>query len=171
MKTAFVAAILSIVSIQAFAAGKTTIEITVNQALDARNALSALDAYQDTDSAGKQVTKKYKFSVPARVAMAQDLWALNLVYTAAMAQRNALISDAQLKPNAPIPATLTANINKIGDQKQSLEIVALSEDDLDLSANPIPPATLAALTPLMADSLSAVSNSPLPKKATHPSDD
>lgn len=170
MKYAMITVLFSMTAFQAFAADKSTISITVNQAIDARAALSSLDTYQDTDPAGKQIVKKYKFSVDTRVKIAEDLWALSLVYSAAMAQKNAIVDDADLKPGTAIPAYITAEINKIGEQKQSLEVEALLIDELNLSMNPIPPGVLAALTPLFTGP-SAVTSGPFSPNPAHQSDD
>jgi hypothetical protein len=137
------------------ASGTVTVKMSINQVIGLQKAISGLDSYTDTDATGKPVTKRYMFSVPTRIILAQDSAALNLISSAVQAQQTTLLSDISggagyLKPGSPETAKFNLESLKLGEQQEPVELDTLTEADLGLERNPIPTGVLAALTPIIA---------------------
>lgn len=127
--------------------------LTLQQAIDVRAALLALDNYQAQDKDGRAIALPYKFSGPTRMAIARNLARANEAYQALQTANNALVAQfsggAQQVPADKMSA-YTTEINKVLQGPADVgAMVKISEADLDLATNPIPGSVLAALVPIL----------------------
>jgi hypothetical protein len=132
-----------------------SITLSVNQIIGLQNALSQLDQpYQDTDPAGKAVSKRYRFELNTRIIFARNLAVLTVIINGIQEQRQQILQDALPPSDKKASAKnseLQTKLFKLGDLKESLQLNLLSIADLGLDSNPIPTIMLSELSPIISD--------------------
>lgn len=134
-------------------------KLTLKQILDASSAVKALDVYERVVREGgteRVVREPYRFGGATRMTLARTQAALQAHSDAFDKAHNALIRElANGQDHIPADAAgskqmFVEEIGKLLASEHPIEIAQLSEADLKLDDNPIPPSVLTALLPLLA---------------------
>lgn len=129
-----------------------TTVLTVEQTINAMNALASLDGAEVVDKDGKKGTAPYKLSGSTRMAIAVNLDRARAEFKTYQAVHAAMIRQmAAGGDTVPADRTqeFTAEINKVLGAKASVALYRLKEADLNLADNAIPGSTLSHLIPLI----------------------
>jgi hypothetical protein len=120
-------------------------------------ALQTLDGYTKIVRDGgqdKPIHAPYEFSGNVRFAIAKNINAIAPVNRAFSEARNALVrqfsSGGEEVPAAAMPG-FDAAVKELLDRDEDIQILPLSQLDLNLDKNPIPPTVVAGLMPLLGD--------------------
>lgn len=129
-------------------------KMKVSEASALLSALSALDGYDRVIKEGgneKSVRDSYKLG-PARMAVARNIRALREVVEDFQRAQNALIIEesggtgsVDQKTNPEGAARVAVEIQKMVDTEHEISLISISEADLKLDVNPIPPSVLASM--------------------------
>ena len=133
-------------------------QLTVQQILAASAALKALDTYERVVREGSNervVREPYRFGGAVRMALARIQAGLRVHADAFDAAHDALVreisgGEAQIRPEMHgQQARFREEIGKVLAATHALDLPALTEADLRLDDNPLPPSVLVALLPLL----------------------
>lgn len=161
VKNAVVAAAVAVVAVVAVPLARSEqVSMTINEALNAQAALSALDGYdrvvKDERGQEKVVKVPYVLDGKVRIGIAQDLAALRSIAQAFQDARNGKMAEIGrgegVKPGTPEEAQLNQELVRMLGVKQAIEVVKFTGEELGLlgaASNPIPPTALAGLGPLL----------------------
>lgn len=121
-------------------------------------ALTSLDGRQRVVLDGgveKIVTEPYRFSANTRMAIARNVAALQAEQVSFNAARNGIIMQmsggAGKVPDDKVPAFQAELLSLMEADCDGVSMRKISEADLNLAENPIPPSVLAELMPILAD--------------------
>lgn len=132
---------------------KTTLKIRT--AIEIANALRALDGTKKIVTEGgaeKAVTVPFTFGGNTLFAMAKNLRALSTIEDNFTTARNALVkqlSDGKSQVPAEKVPEFQASLNELMEGEEEVELGMLTQGDLKLDTNPIAPAVIAALMPII----------------------
>ena len=142
---------LSIMITPAFAADQKS--MTIGEASDIFEGLTALDGYKDVCKDGgneKECVKHYKFAPGALTSIALDLTALRPIKISFDQSRNALIAQYGGTVADKDKAAWLVDEEKLRSAKAPQIVFSpLSQKDLNLDSNPIPPSVLALILPAL----------------------
>jgi hypothetical protein len=128
----------------------------IREILTAAAALNALDGYTKVVKDGgldKAVTVPYEFTANVRFSIAKNIAALGPVLRTFESSRKALIkqfSDGGNEVPADAMAAFSEAPSELLDRDEEVSSAELSQADLNLERNPIPPSVIAGLMPLLA---------------------
>lgn len=138
-------------------------KMKISEASALLSALSALDGYERVIKEGgneKSVRDSYKLG-PARLTIARNIRALREVVEDFQRAQNALIIEesggtgsVDPKTNPEGAARVAVEIQKMVETEHAIALLPISEADLKLDVNPIPPSVLASLIVLFPEAAS-----------------
>ncbi len=129
----------------------------LNEALNCLQSLNALDGRPRVVRDGGQervVIEPYTLSAPTRMAIARNIASLSAEEQAFNAARQSLIRQF-CNADGEIPVEqrkdFESEIKSMLESETEAKLVLLSEADLQIGVNPIPPSVLASLLPVIGE--------------------
>lgn len=153
-KMIFAAAIAAILvsAVMIAAAQDAKRMLTISEVVEIGNALRGLKTYTAQDRSGAAITLSYKFDGPTLMTMANNIRKADDVTKAYQEAVNALIVQIS-DGGSQVPPDKMVEFNKqltaMGNQRTSIDLGRMREGDLKMGDQPLAPATIAALLPIL----------------------